>query len=370
MSLVVASTDADGVDAAIEGVTARIPRSLANADYQRLLDFSMKKIELTRGVYNAFPSALVSVGSSLAAIFSSGTGHGVSQRQIGIRSDDQFATFARSVFLENAGLVYNNGLLDGMLATGDVAPLKNVFKVRKTAGGYENSIQSTINVSGATYAFWAAAPVATGGKLYCTGYRTSPAPTQTALFESSDGGWTWSFTAVIAADASKAYSEAAIVKATNGDFVAVIREDTGVGRPLYISRCTAGVVSWSAPTLLTGMEGVQPCLLRLPDGSILLLVGHRTGGTGLDLSGQLNEPMLANITGVACWRSTDHGVTWSNRVILAPMWSTDGGQPMAVVLDGTGKVGFLCYLAPGSTSSDYGVEPGIYWVTFQGTSIA
>jgi hypothetical protein len=50
------------------------------------------------------------------------------------------------------------------------------------------------------------------------------------------------------------------------------------------------------------------------------------------------------------------------------MWSTDGGQPMAVVMD-SGKVGVLCYLAPGSTASDFGVEPGIYFITFLGDNI-
>jgi hypothetical protein len=119
---------------------------------------------------------------------------------------------------------------------------------------------------------------------------------------------------------------------------------------------------------LSGIQGTQPCLLLLPDGDILLLVGHRTGGSGLDVSGVLNEAGLANITGIACWRSTNNAASWTNRVILAPMWSTDGGQPMAVSLD-VGRVGMLCYLAPGATNADYGVEPGIYWITFNGDNI-
>lgn len=369
MTIVVVSADVSGINATIDGVTARIPRSLANGDYQRLLDFSMKKIELDRGVYNAFPSAIFKSGSSLAAIFSNGTGHAVSQRQIGVRSDNEFGTLERVTFFENATAAYDNSFLDGMLTTGQIALFKNVFKVRKTAEGYENKIQSTVIVGADTYAIWHAAPVLTGGKIYCTGYRTNPLPTQAALFESSDGGWTWEFNSVIAANPGLSFSEAAIIKALNGDMIAVIREDSGSGRPMYLSRSTTGVSSWSTPALLSGMEGVQPCLLLLPNGDILLLAGHRTGASGLDVSGRINEAGGSNITGIACWRSTNHGVTWSNRVILAPMWSTDGGQPMVTTLDGTGRVGMLCYLAPGSTSADYGVEPGIFWVSFSSSAI-
>jgi hypothetical protein len=46
----------------------------------------------------------------------------------------------------------------------------------------------------------------------------------------------------------------------------------------------------------------------------------------------------------------------------------DGGQPMAVELD-SGMVGVLCYLAPGATNGDSGVEPGIYWITFDPAGI-
>ncbi|HEX5940499.1 MAG TPA: sialidase family protein [Dehalococcoidia bacterium] len=371
LSNLVYGTDSIGVD--IEGVKSTVPYSLINADYQRILGLGWRKIELENGVYNAFPSAIFKSGSSLAAIFSSGAGHGNSDRQIAIRSDDEFETFERSVFFEDATAAYDFSFLNGMMNEGDVWPFKNVFKVRKTADGHETKIQSTVVVTGqgannGTYALWSAAPLATGGKLYCTGYRTSPTPWTTALFESGDSGWTWTFTAVIASDPALMFNEAAIVKCLNGDLIAVIREDAGAGRPLYLSRCASGFTSWSTPVLLSGMQGTQPCLLLMPDGDVLLIVGHRTGSSGLDAAGRLRDQNSNNHTGIAVWRSTNHGVSWHDRVMLAPMWSTDGGQPMAVVLD-SGKVGVLCYLAPWATNGDGGFEPGIYWLTFNGDNL-
>jgi hypothetical protein len=288
-------------------------------------------------------------------------GHGVSSQQPGLRTDDDFNTFTSSTYFLNAGSVFDTSLLDGLLATGETATFKNVFTSEKTVGGYSNTIQSTVINGGDTYALWSAAPVFTGGKWYCSGYRTSPLPTQTALFESSDGRVTWTFTGIIAADAGKSFSEAGLVKCLNGDFVAVIREDSGAGRPLYLSRCTSGVLPWSTPALLAGMEGTQPCLLRLANGDVMLLTGDRSGRSGLGPAGAINDEL--GITGISCWRSSDHCVTWSNQVMLSPMWSTDGGQPMAIQLD-SGMVGVLCYLAPGATNGDNGLEPGIYWITF------
>jgi hypothetical protein len=359
------------MEVTIEGVPAILPRSMLNADYQRLYELGFKKIELSRFVYNAFPSWMLQSGASLAFIFSSGAGHANSDRQIGIRTDDNFETFSRTVFFENATGAYDNSFLDGMLDTGEVFTAKNVFKVRKTAGGYENKIQSTIAVTGqgsddGTYAFWSAKPIEFGGKLYCTGYRTSPTPFVSALFESSNGGWDWTFTTIIASDPSLALNETAICQYGANNFLAVIREDNGAGRPLYVTRSLGSITAWGPISLISEVQGVQPSLTPLPDGDILLTVGHRTGSSGLWASGRQHDAL--NITGIVTLRSTNNGASWPNRVNLAPMWSTDGGQPMPIVLS-TGLVGFPCYLAPGATNGDVGVEPGIYFGMFNGNNI-
>jgi hypothetical protein len=371
MSLAVTFADVDRLGVTIEGVPSIVPRAMMNADYQRLFDIGLKKIELDRFVYNAFPGWMLQRGASLAFIFSSGAGHAKSHRQIGIRTDDNFQTFSRVVFFENATGVYDNSFLDGMLETGEVYPAKNIWKVRKTAGGYENKVQSTIAVTGqgsdnGTYAFWAAEPITWNGKLYCTGYRVSPTPYVSALFESSNGGWDWTFTTIIASDPSLWLGETAIVEYGNGNFIAVIREEIGSGRPLYLARSVGNITSWTAPTLISEIQGVQPALTRLADGDILLTVGHRTGSSGLFNSGKMRDQV--NITGIVTVRSANNGVTWPNRVNLAPMWSTDGGQPMPKVLS-DGRVGFPCYLAPGATNGDIGVEPGIYFGTCNGDTI-
>lgn len=374
MSFAITAVHEDKLEVTIEGIPSIVPRSLMNAEYQRIFDIGFKKIDLERNVYNAFPGWMLKRGASKAFIYSSGIGHAQSQRQIGIRTDDDFATFSRSVFFENATGVYDNSFLDGMLLPDEVFAAKNIFKVRKTASGYENKVQSTIAVTGqgandGTYAFWSSRPIEVNGKLYCTGYRTSPAPAVPALFESVNGGWDWTFFTIVApASAPLALNEMAICAYGVNNYLGVIREETGAGRPLYITRSIGDLVSWTTPSLLSNIQGVQPSLTPLPDGDILLTVGHRTGSSGFfDSGGKIREQI--NITGIVTWRSTNNGATWPNRVNLAPMWSTDGGQPMPEVLE-SGLVGFPCYLAPGSTNRDAGVEPGLFFGTCNGDTIS
>lgn len=378
MAISLLSVDTSTYVMDVDGVTKTVPRSMVNSDVQRFFRLGTYCVAKERFVYNAFPSWVKRNGNVMAFVYSSGAGHANSDRQRWVKvylnltdaDDDPIVSVETGSFYENAASegvsqgFQDLSWLDDILAVGEVWAVKNVFKVRRTSDGYETSIQSTVAVTGqgsnnGTYALWTAKPVATGGKLYCTGYRTTPTPWQTALFESSDGGWTWSFTAIIASDPGLQFNEAAIVKCANGDFLAVIREESGAGRPLYLSRCTSGVTSWSTPTLLSGMQGVQPSLTLLSGGDVVLTVGHRTGISGLDATGKLQEAY--DMTGIAAWRSANHGVTWPNKLNLAPMWSTDGPQPMPEVVSGDYAL-IPCYLAPGATNGDVGVEPGIYIV--------
>lgn len=361
MTVVPVSANVNEIIADVNGVRSVIPRSLLNYDYLSLLRLGCRTISLEKNVYNAFPSAISKYGNSIVAIFSSGIGHGISQRQISIRSDDFFESFNLGTFLENATGVYNNSFLDGLLQNGDVANFKGVFSVSRQNNQYVNKSQSTVIANGEIYAIWQQNPIQVGGIWYTTAYRTSPTPTQTVLVQSPDRV-TWTFTAKIAQDLSKSFSEAALTQCPNGDILCIIREDSAGTRDLYLSRSTGNMQAWSSPTLMSEtFKGVQPCLMTLANGDILLLVGDRTGQSGLGPSGVMREGI--NVTGISCWRSSDSGVTWSNQVMLANMWSTDGGQPMAVQLD-NGFVGLLCYLAPGGTNELNGVEPGIYWITF------
>lgn len=360
MSIVVNSSDAIYVYATIDGVVSTIPRAMANADYQRLLGWGMRKISLERGVYQAFPSAITSISGSLVAIYSSGEGHGNSDRQIWLRSDNNFVNWTTGTFVaDSAPNVYDNSFLDGLLTTGQTANFKGVYTVEKTGGGYSNTVQSTLTNGPDTYAIWSQKPIFVGGKWLTTAYRTSSSPTQTALVQSTDEMKTWTFSTLIAADAGKQFSEAAIAQCANGDLVALIREDSG-SRDVYTSRSTDSGATWSAPTI-TALKGTQPALLVLSDNSVIAMTGDRSGTSGLNPAGTLLDGN--DITGISAWKSTDNGVTWGFKIMLAAMWSTDGGQPMPVELS-TGDVGFLCYLAPGATTGSVGVEPGIYWVQF------
>lgn len=363
MSIVPVSGDSIAVTATKDGTTTVVvPKALGNADYQEMLGITAVVVARAAGVYNAFPD-LREMGASLVGIYSSGAGHGNSDRQIMVRSDDEGATWTAVTFFENATLVYDNSLLTGLMATGDKETFK-VFTIEKTAGGYSNTSVSTVANGGVTYALWSP-PVETGGVLYRTGYGTRGSDTETALFQSADGGVTWSFVSLIAATAGKLYSEAALCECANGDFIAVIREDGfSATRPLWFSRSVDSGATWSAPSQFAteSINGVQPFLMTLSSGDVILLAGDRVGSTGLSNNGGLSTSH--GITGISGWRSGDHGATWTSRSMLAAMWSTDGGQPAAVEL-GDGTVGFLCYLAPSPTDTDADVEPVIQWVRFE-----
>jgi hypothetical protein len=360
------SADAYAVTASIDGRTAVVPRSLANADYVSMLQITGTLIASQQGVYNAFPD-LRKIGTSLVGIYSSGAGHGNSDRQIMVRSDDSGATWTAGTFFEDAGAVFTNTLLDGLMSTGDKQVFK-VFTVEKTSDGYSNTTVSTVANGGLTYALWSQ-PINVGGTLYRTGYAVNGSDTQTALFRSLDGGVTWAFLSLIAAVGGRLYSEAGLTRCANGDFIAVIRQDGfNSTRPLWFSRSTDSGATWSAPTQFptSAINGTQPFLLTLSTGDVLLMAGDRVGSSGIGNAGLMSG--AENFTGISAWRSSDHGATWTSRTMLAPMWSTDGGQPVAVEISST-SVGFLCYLAPGPTNNDVGTEPQIWFFRFNPSSL-
>ena len=367
MSLVLISGDKTSIIATKSGNSCVIPKALGNADYMDALGVSGKVIARQNSVYNAFP-AMVKIGSSLIGIYSSGAGHGNSDRQIMVRSDDSGATWTSATFYENAGAVYNNTLLNGLMATGDKIGLKT-WTIEKTVGGYNNTIVSTVANGGITYALWTNDMIDIGGVKYKTGYGTNAGFTQTALFKSTNGGVTWTFVSIMAAHAARNYSEAGLCRCTNGDLFAVVRQDGfSSTRPLWWIRSTDGGLTWTAPVQYDpgDINGVQPYLFTLANGDVILMAGDRVGFSGINGNGLTST--AEGITGISAWRSSDHGVTFTSRSMIAPMWSTDGGQPAPVQL-ANGNVGFLCYLAPAPTDGTNGVEPEVWFLSFNPNSL-
>lgn len=298
----------------------------------------------------------------IVGIYSSGAGHGNSDRQIMVRSDDNGETYIKRDFFVNATATYDATLLDGLLATGDKLVFK-VFTIEKTSGGYScTSVSSVVN-GGVTYALWSQT-IKIGTTLYRTGYSTSGGVTQSALFSSADGGVTWAFVSVICAEAGVNYSEAALVQCSGGSIFCIIRKDGfNSTRPLVWVR-SSDFVTWSAPVQFDPafINGTQPVLLRLKNNKLLLMTGDRVGNSGLTSIGRNFSGQA--ITGIAAWISTDElGTAWTERYMLAPMWSTDGGQPAPVEL-ADGRIVHLYYAAPAATNSNSGIEPGVFTGTF------
>ncbi|WP_409345698.1 sialidase family protein [Paenibacillus sp. MBLB4367] len=325
-----------------DGVTLTVPRTLLNADYREILGLQTVLIDRRENVYNAFPD-LRKIGGSLVGIYSTGAGHANSDGQMMARSDDGGHTWQTKRFFDNATLAYDPSLLDGLLAVGDIIVFKN-FSVKKNVSGYSCASHGTVSNGSVKYALWGQ-PIRHGGILLRTGYGVNGTDTETALLQSVDGGLTWSFRSLIARVAGRKFSEAALIECADGSVLSVIRED-GFNKSRFMvwTRSVDGGTIWSSPVQFDfrHINGTQPFLIRLSNNSLLLMAGDRVGASGLNSIGI--DHTGQQITGISCWKSTDNGNTWTYRTMIDAMWSTDGGQPVAVQTE-DGKIACLFYHA-------------------------
>lgn len=290
--------------------------------------------------YDAFPYT-TKIGNSIVGIFSTGAAHAQSDKQVMFRSDDGGNTFIIKDFFINRNQRYDFSLVDDLLKEGKSIDLK-VWNLRKNNGLVKATTTSKVD----GYSIWST-PKNAGAKLYRTGYNVKT--WQTALLESVDGGVTWKSKSIIApSTVGKQFSEADIVNTYSDNWIAYIREDKGKDNNLYRSISINNGDTWSTPTVLDPklINGRQPNLTKLGDGSIILVTGDRTGRSGY--AGKSGNVVYGkDTTGITIFRSTDNGKTWSPRKRVSPIYSTDGGQPSVVDL-GSGKV-FIAWYARKTT---------------------
>lgn len=338
---------------------------LLNARYLHLPEYKVRCIAQERGVYNAFPGGVKILGDSIVAIYSSGVGHGQSDRQIWVKSSDRFEYFETGTFLENATGVYDNSFLSE-LTQGESINFKSVFTVKNVSGTLTNFTTPVVMVTD-QYALWGV-PVLVGGEWLTTGYRISGGYERTALFKSTDGMGTWQFVTLIATSGARKFTEASLAECSNGDLIAVVRDNSTSTRDLYLTRRPNGSQVWGTPAMLPNhIKGTQPNLLRLSSGDVVLFAGDRIGASTLDDNG--NHTGIGDITGIACWKSRDNGSSWGDATMIAPSWGTDCGQPVSIELP-DGNIGLLCYLAPAATNGNLGIETGIYWIEFDPSALS
>ena len=303
------------------------PRNTNNETFVQAFNFKTQQISGDSSGYAAFPY-VIRIGLSIVGIYSDGESHAASARQIMIRSDDNGATWQSVEFYNNSTGVFNFSLLVGLLASGQKAVFK-VWTVFNNGGTFSATAQSTVSYGGLTYALWSRVTNAPDGKLWRTGYATNGGNQQSALFESSDNGTSWSGKSIMFSGTGF-FNESDLVNTTGSTWIAYCREDGGVGNPIYKSVSTDDGATWGASTLIDTalISGRQPNLTKLSDGSIILATGDRFGVSGYSGGGSTTNGF--DTTGITIFRSTDNGDTWSFRTRISATFSTDGGQPMVI----------------------------------------
>jgi hypothetical protein len=281
------------------------PRDPSNPIFTDAFSFKTKIIDDSQPTrYLAFPF-VVKINTSLVGIFSESDSHASGSSQWMIRSDDDGATWNKVLFFDAAVPgVYNTNLLTSLLAVGDSVVLK-VWTVKNVAGTLTVTVQSTGTLGGDTYALWSKAIPGAGGNLWRTGYGTVAGKTQTALFQSADGGVTWTGVSVMFADVTKNYSEADIVNLDGSNWLSLAREDlsSSAYNSVYYNTSTDNGVTWGTPVLLdqTKINGRQPNLIKTTDGNIVFASGDRkTGSSGYAPDG-LVVPYIYDTTGVTVY---------------------------------------------------------------------
>ena len=287
------------------GDPCTFPRDPSNPIFVDAFGFKTKIVDDTQPArYLAFPY-VIKIGSSLVGIFSESDSHASGSDQWMIRSDDNGTTWQKVKFFDDAVPgVYNTSLLTGLLGTGNSAVLK-VWTVKNNAGTLDVTVQSTASFGGNTYALWSKAIPGPGGVLWRTGYATASGVTQTALFQSADGGVTWTGVSVMFADAAKYFSEADVVNLAGTNWLALAREDisSATYNSIYYSTSADDGATWATPILLDPVKvnGRQPNLLKTTDGTIVLSSADRkTGSSGYAPNG-LVVPNIYDTTGVTVY---------------------------------------------------------------------
>lgn len=300
-------------------------RDFRNFVFRQAFDFKTRIILEQEGVYNALPQFL-KLQDSIVGIFSSGPAHAQSERQIMVRLDGENAPLQMVTFQEAD--VYDTSLLTDLIADGETETFK-VFDVTNTGGVLTVGVQSTISYAGQDYAFWSKVRTGSDGKFYRTGYRvTAGLPYQGAVFVSTDK-LNWSFLSMaFPTNGTLFFGEFDIVELSPGTWGAVCRESTGASSPCYRNISTDNMATWGSPVLYatTVLSGVQPNLEKLSTGQIICSLGGRVGVSGYSGDGQINGGLRT--TGSSIQLTSDMTLaTWGYRTNLAPMYSTDGGQP-------------------------------------------
>lgn len=333
------------------GDTALVGKYSENPDFSDAVNLRTKRIQ-ENGAYNAFPYA-IKIGGSVVGIFSEGAEHGNSDKQVMFRTDDGVNFQTVDFFINDTG-VYDFSLIDDLLASGDTVVLK-VWTIKKTGTTVSATTTSTVVEAGITYALWSEV-VYVGGVAYRTGYSVEPAGevlNRVAIFSSPQTDQiNWTYLDEIAnGGGSLQFSESSLTYTGSvSGFTAFIREDSGVGNPIYRTTGDNTGQNWTVPSLVSGISGRQPKVTSMANGKFVLTTGDRAGGS----SESGGDPtFFGDKTGVALYVTTDLSGAWGFPFQVATTYSTDGGQPWAVQVSANRVL--IPYYARRSTEKNPGI---------------
>lgn len=104
------------------------------------------------------------------------------------------------------------------------------------------------------------------------------------IVRSDDGGENWEYYSTVAFDAAgiASYVEPAILRLSDGKWIAMLRTHLQPGRPdnIYFTVSEDDAATWSLPRRLN-IWGYPADLMNLQDGRVLMVYGHRRGSYGV-----------------------------------------------------------------------------------------
>ena len=160
------------------------------------------------------------------------------------------------------------------------------------------------------------------GRLLFVGTGGGPGPSDRIVVEESkDDGLTWQAIARIGSADTFFADEPHVVECANGRLVALFRNEHPDASQRFLGQSESddGGRTWTMIHLLP-MWGLPPHLIRLADGRLLVVYGHR------------REPF-----GQRACLSSDNGQTWGPEIVLVDAPDGDLGYPSSVQL-GDGSI--------------------------------
>lgn len=328
------------------GDPSLFPRDICNFVFIDASGFSQNTIDRKSERYLAFPQ-LVNINNNIIIMYSNSDSHAQGSQQWIAVSTDQGQTWTTQAFELPSG--NDTSLINSALVDGQSITLK-AWTFVKSAGVTTYVVNSTVIAAGETWALWSQ-PKLVGSLWMRTGYASG----KTAMFSSPDK-LSWTYVSTMFDTAGRYYTESDFVIRDDNLFYAVVREDFGANNPVYQSTSTDGI-TWTSPTLVTGVSGRQPSLLKLSNGEVILGLGKRSDTTGYSAAGY--SSFGVKTTGIHVWKANSTTTTWGFPFKVESMYSTDGGQPCVTLLN-NGQLGVAYY----SRKSVKGL-PSIGWATFK-----